>query len=171
MFPRNLDWVIEWVKAHKQLAFEFEECTSHFWVFSRTRRKDNFYRVAVGVIERYYGNASSELVIPGQVAGAIGSGASPVSFSGGSNTLVECYKEYLGSGYMRGLLDYPTFDVRLLKCCLQKTASTVFGTLDPSPMTLFVVTRLEGAEHRDWMQSKQSLKGQLRQAIYLILGW
>ena len=59
---------------------------------------------------------------------------------------------------MRGVLDYPTFDVRLLKRCLQKTASTVFGTLDPFSMTEFIVTRLKGAEHRDWMQSRQSLR-------------
>ena len=86
-----------------------------------------------GVIDRYYDDASSDLVNPGQVLCAIGSGASLVSISGGSNPLVECYKEYLGSGYMHVLLDYRTFDVRLLKRCLQKTASTVFGTLDFFP--------------------------------------
>ena len=59
---------------------------------------------------------------------------------------------------MRGLLDYPTFDVRLLKRCLHKTASTVFGTLDPFSMTEFIVTRLKGAEHCDCMQSTQSLR-------------
>ena len=94
----------------------------------------------------------------GKVLCAIGSGVYLVSISGGSNTLVECYKEYLGSGYMRGLLDYPTFDARLLKRCLQKTASTVFGTLDPFSMTEFIVTHLKGAEHRDWRQSQQYLR-------------
>ena len=59
---------------------------------------------------------------------------------------------------MRGVLEYPTFDVRLLKRCLQKTDSTVFGTLDPFSMIEFIVTRLKGAEHRDWMQSRQSLR-------------
>ena len=57
---------------------------------------------------------------------------------------------------MRGVLDYPTFDVRLLKRCLEKTASTVFERLDPFSMTEFIVTRLKGAEHRDW--SRQSLR-------------
>ena len=59
---------------------------------------------------------------------------------------------------MRGKLDYPTFDVRLLERCLQKTASTVFGTLNPFSMTEFFVTRLKGVEHHDWMQSRQSLR-------------
>ena len=59
---------------------------------------------------------------------------------------------------MRGVLDYPTFDVKLLKRCLQKTASTVFGTLRPFSMTEFIVIRLKGAEHRDWMQSRPSLR-------------
>ena len=59
---------------------------------------------------------------------------------------------------MRGVLDYPTFNVSLLKRCLQKTASVVFGTLDLFSMTEFIVTRLKGAEHRDWMHSRQSLR-------------
>ena len=158
MFPRILNRVVEWLKAHKQFGFEFEERGSYTCVFVRTWRRESFYCVAVGVIDRYHGDASSKLVIPGQVLPAIGSAASLVSISRGSITLVECYKEYLGSGYMRGLLDYPTFDVKLLKHCLQKTASTVFGTLNPFSTTEFIVTRLKGAEHRDWMQSRQSLR-------------
>ena len=154
MFPRILGRVVEWVKAHKQFGLEFEERGSRTWVFVRTRRRASFYRVAVGVIDCYHGDASSELVILGQVLSAIGSKASLVSISGGSHTLVECYKKYLGSG----LLDYPNFDVKLLKRCLQKTASTVFGTLDPFSMTEFIVTRLKGAEHRDWMHSRQALR-------------
>ena len=158
MFPRILDRVVELVKAHKQFGLEFEERDSHTWVFLRTWRKDNFYRVAVGVIDRYYGDASSKLVVFGQVLCAIGGKASPLSFSGGSNTLVECCKEYLGSGYMQELLEYPTFDVRLLKRCLEKTASAVFGTLDPFSKTEIIVTRFKGAEGRDWMLSRQSLR-------------
>ena len=158
MFPRFLDRVIECVKAHKQFGLEFEDRGSRTWVFVRTWRRDSFYRVAVGVIDRYHGDASSELVILGHVLCAVGNGASLVSISGRSHTPVESYKEYLGSGCMRGLLDYPTFDVRLLKRCLQKTASTVFGTLDPFSTTEFIMTRLKGAEHRDWMQSRQSLR-------------
>ena len=146
------------MKAHKQFGLEFEDSGSRTSVFVRTWRRDSFYRVAVGVIDRYHGNASSELVILGQVLCAVGSGASLVAISGGSHTLVECYREYLGSGCMRGVLDYPTFDVRLLKRCFHKTASTVFGALDPFSMTEFTVTRLKGAEHRDWMQSRQSLR-------------
>ena len=158
MFPRILARVVEWVRTHKQFGLEFEDRGSRTWVFVRTWRRDSFYRVAVGLIDRYHGNASSELVILGHVLSAIGSGASLVAISGGSHTLVESYKEYLGSGCLRRVLDYPTFDVRLLKRCLQKTASVVFGTLNPFSMTEFIVTRLKGAEHRDWMQSRPSLR-------------
>ena len=59
---------------------------------------------------------------------------------------------------MQRLVYYPTFDVQLLKRCLQKTASAVFGTLDPCSMTEFIITRLKGAEHCEWMQSSQSLR-------------
>ena len=34
----------------------------------------------------------------------------------------------------------------------------MFGTLNPFSMTEFIVTRLKGAEHRDWMHSRQSLR-------------
>ena len=120
MFPRILVRVNQWVKAHKQFGLQFEERGSHIWVFLRTWRKEGFHRLAVGVIDHYYGKASSELVILGHVLCAIGSGAFLVSISGGSNTLVECLEEYLLNGYMQGLLDYPIFDIRLLKRCLQK---------------------------------------------------
>ena len=158
MFPQFLGRVNEWVKAHKQLEFEFEERGSRTWVFVRTWRRDSFYRVAVVVIDRYFGDASIKLVILGPILCTIGSGASLVSISGGSHTLVECYKEYLGSECIRRLLDYPTFDIRLLKRCLQKTASTLFGTLNPFSMTEIIVTRLKCAEHRDWMHSRQALR-------------
>ena len=93
-----------------------------------------------------------------------------ISFSGGpdcgcvdslsvdSDTLVDCYRRDLGSGYTKALAEYPIFDVRLLKRCLSETASVVFGTLGPFLMTEFIVTRLKGAQHRDWMQLRQSLR-------------
>ena len=48
MFPRILDRVAEWVKAHKQFGLEFEDRGSRTGVFVRTWRRDSFYRVAVG---------------------------------------------------------------------------------------------------------------------------
>ena len=62
------------------------------------------------------------------------------------------------SGYTKTFVDYPTFDVRLLKRCLQKTAWLVFGTLDPFRMTKFMIMCLKGAENQGWMQSRQSLR-------------
>ena len=156
MFPRILNRVVEWVKAHKQFGLEIEERGSRTRVFVRTWRKNSFYRVAVVAIDRYHGGAGSELIILGQVLSATGNAASVVS--GGSHTFVECYKEFLESGYMRGLLDYPTFDVRLLEHCLEKTASTVFGTLDCFSITQFIVSRLKRTEDCDRMQSRQSLR-------------
>ena len=158
MLPRILTRVVDWVRAHRQFGVEFVTHGSATWVFVRTWKAGEFVRVAVAIIDRYYGDASSELAILSKILSAVGSGASLVSLSGGSHTLVECCKEYLGSGYTKTLVDYPVFDARLLKRCLQKTASVVFGTLDPFSMTEFIVVRLKGAEHRDWMQSRQSLR-------------
>ena len=83
MFPRILDRVVEWVKAHKQFGLEFKDRGSRTWVFVRMWRRDSFYRVAVRVIDRYLGDTNSELVILGQVLCAIGSGAFLVGTSGG----------------------------------------------------------------------------------------
>ena len=158
MLPRLLTRVVDWVRAHRQFGAEFATHGSTTWVFIRTWKAGEFVRVAVAMIDRYYGDANSELAILGKILSAVGSGISLVSLSGGSHTLVECYKEYLGSGYTKTLVDYPIFDARLLKRCLQKTASVVSGTLDLFSMTEFFVARLKGAEHRDWMQSRQSLR-------------
>ena len=98
MFPRILDRVVQWVKAHKQFGLEFQEGGSRTWVFVRTWRTDSFYRVAVGVIDRYRGDASSELVIFAQVLCAIGSGASLVSISGGHTPFWNATKSIWGAG-------------------------------------------------------------------------
>ena len=158
MPPLILTRIVYWMRAHRQFSVEFSTHCSTTWVFIRTWKAGEFVRVAVAKIDRYYGDANSELAIPGKILSAVGSGASLVSLFGGSHTLVECYREFRGSGYTKTLVDYPIFVVRLLKRCLQKTASVVFGTLDPFSMTEFLATRLKGAEHRDWMQSRQSLR-------------
>ena len=72
--------------------------------------------------------------------------------------LAEVFASYLGGGYQAKLVEYPTFDLRLLKRCLQRTASSVFGSLDPFSLTEFVVNRLKGAETRDWMASRPALR-------------
>ena len=109
------------------------------------------------VVDRFTVDATHEVTVLGSVVAAVGSSASLVAISGGSHVLADTYKEYLGSGYSHKLMDYPIFDLRLLKRCLQKVSSSVFGSLDPLSMTEFIVTRLKGAEHRDWMMSLTSL--------------
>ena len=79
---------------------------------------------------------------------AVGGSASLVAVSGVSHVLADIYGEYLGSGYSRKLVEYPLFDLRLLKRCQQKISAAVFGSLDPSSMMEFIVTRLKGRESR-----------------------
>jgi len=124
----------------------------------RTWEKGTFRRVAVDVVDRFAVDATHDLSVLGSVVSAVGSSASLVAISGGSHVLADAYKEYLGSGYSHKLVEYPIFDLRLLKRCLQKVSSSVFGSLDPFSMTEFIVTRLKGAEHRDWMKSRSSLR-------------
>ena len=158
MLPRILTRVVDWVRAHRQFSVEFATHGAATLVYMRTSKAGEFVRVALAIFDRYYGNANSELAFLGKILSAVSSGASAVSLNGGSHTLVHCYREYPGSGYTKTLVENPIFDVPLLKRCVQKTASVVFGTLDPFSMTKFIVTRLKGAEHRDWMQSRESLR-------------
>ena len=158
MLPCNLTLVVDWVKAHRQFGVEFATHGSATWVYIRRRKSGEFVRVAVAVIDRCFGDPNNEMAILGKTVTAFASGTSLVSLSGGSHTMVDCYRNYLGSGYTKTLVEYLIFDVPLLKRYLQKTASVVFGPLDPFSMTEFTVARLEGAEHGDWMQLRQSLR-------------
>ena len=67
-------------------------------------------------------------------------------------------------------MEYATFDVRLLKRCLQKTASTLFGTLDLFVIIGLIITPLKGAERREWMQSRQSLRGAVETGDFSLPG-
>ena len=124
----------------------------------RTWEKGTFRRVAVTAADRFAVDATNELSVLGSVAAAVGGSASFVAVSGGSHVLTDTYGEYFANGYRHKLVEYPIFDLRLLKRCLKKVSSSVFGSLDPFSMTEFIVTRLKGAEHRDWMMSRSSLR-------------
>ena len=158
MLPRILSRVVGWAKAHHFYSLEFEERRVALWAFMRTWEKDTFRRVAVAVIDRVSGDVTNELSVLGSVVAALGGSASLVAVSGGSHVLADTYGKYVGSGYSRKLIKYPVFDLRLLKWCLQKVSSSVFGSLDPFFMTEFIVTRLKVPEHRDWMMSHSSFR-------------
>ena len=82
----------------------------------------------------------------------------PFPGGGGSHILAETNVEYLGNGYKERLVEYPVFDLRLLKRSLQKVASSAFGCLDTFSLTEFTINRMNGAKHRDWMLSRSSLR-------------
>ena len=158
MLPRILWRVVGWAMAHHFYRLEFKERGVALWAFLRTWEKDTFRRVAVAVTDRFAVNATNDLSVLGSVVAAVGGSASLVAVSGGSHVLADTYGEFLGSGYNHKLIEYPVFDLRLLKRCLQKVSSSVFGSLDPFSMTEFIVTRLKGAEHCDWMMSLSNLR-------------
>ena len=120
-----------------------------------------FRRVCVALLSRFSANTTLEATILAKILDAAGPDTSVVSLHGDPHVLAEAFAGYLGSGYRAKLVDYPTFDLRLLKRCLQRTAASVFACLDPFSVTEFVVNRLKGAETRDWMASRPAL----RQAI------
>jgi len=119
---------------------------------------DIFWRVCVATLDRYSSDPHQEVKALGRVVDALGPEVTVASISGGSTVLVEAFCEYLGSGYRQKLIEYPFFDFRLFRRCLRRSASSVFGSLDGLSMTEFIVTRLKGAETRDWISSRPALK-------------
>ena len=124
----------------------------------RTWERSTFRRVCVAVLNRFSANTTLEATVLGKILDAAGPEAAVVSLHGGPHVLSEAFASYLGSGYQTKLIEYPTFDLRLLKRCLQRTVSFVFGSLDPFSLTEFIVNRLKGAETRDWMASRPALR-------------
>ena len=108
--------------------------------------------------DRFFIDATHDLSILGSFLAKVRGLASVVAVSGGSRVLVDTYGDYFESGYDRKLVDYPLFDLRLLKLLLQSISSSAFGSLNLCSMMKFIVTRLNGAEHRDWMMSRSGLR-------------
>ena len=149
MYPRILARVFGWVKGHWKCSIEFEERGSEIWVIVRTWERSTFRRVCVAVLNRFSPNTTLEATVLGKILDAVGPDTAVVSLHGGPHVLAEALASYLGSGYQSKLVEYSTFHLRLLKRCLQRTASSVFGSLDPFSQTEVVLNRLKGAETRD----------------------
>ena len=110
------------------------------------------------MLSRFSANTTLGATVLGKILDAAGPDAAVLLLHGGLHVLAEAFASYLGNGYQVKLIEYPTFDLRMLKRCLQRTASSVFGSLDPFSLTEFVVNRLKGAETRDWMASRPALR-------------
>ena len=157
LYPRILARVFGWVKGNEKCSIEFEERGSEIWVMVRTWERSTFRRVCVAVLSLFSANTTWEATVLGKILDAAGPDTAVVSLLGGPHVLPEAFASCLGSGYQAKLIGYPTFDLQLLKRCLQRTASSVFGSLDLFSLTEFVVNRLKGAETRDWMASRPAL--------------
>ena len=144
MNSRIFSRVFGWVKAHGQCSIEFEQRGSEIWVMVRTWERSTFCRVCVAVLSRFSAKTTLEATILGKILEAAGPDTSVLSLHGGLHVLADASASYLGSGYRAKLVEYPTFDLRLLKCCLQRNAASVFWSLDPFWKTEFVINRLKG---------------------------
>ena len=158
MYPRILSRSFNWAKSHGRCSVEFKEEGDKVRVFLRTWDVDTFKRVCVATLDCYSSDLHQEITALGGMVDALGPDVSVASISGGSTVPVEASCEYLGSGYRQKLIDYPDFDLRLFRRCLQRTSSSVFGSLDGLAMTEFIVKWLKGAETRDWMSVCPALK-------------
>ena len=157
MYPRILSRCIIWARSHGSYGVEFEEECDKVLGFLRLWDIDIFGRVCVATLGRYSSDPHQELTALGRVVDALGPDMSVASINGGSTVLVEALCEFLGKGYRQKLIDFPV-DLCLFRRCLQRTASSVFGSLDGLAMTEFIVNQPKGAETCDWMSSRPALK-------------
>ena len=139
-------------------VLSLREETESTLVFVRRWDRDTFRRVCVALLCKYTGDASREAAVLGQLMSVVGPLASLVALLGGSHMLHYTYVEFDGSSYREKLVEYPMFDLQLLKRCLQKCASVVFGSLDQFLMTEVIIVRLKAAEHRNWMASRHAMR-------------
>ena len=158
MYPRILSCVFGWVKADGKCSIEFEERVSEIRVMARTWERSTIRRVSVPVLRPFSTTTTVEATILGDILDADGPDTSIVSLHGGPHVLVQALASYSGSGYRTKLVEYRTFDLRLMKHCLQRTGASVSGSLDPFSMKEFVVNRLKGENTRDWKASRPSLR-------------
>ena len=153
--PRILSRVLSWAKGHGQWSIEFDECGSEICVMVGEL---HVRCVCVAFLSRFSANTTLEATILGKILDAAGSEASAVSLHGCPHVLAEAFASCSGIGYLAKLVDYPTFDLRLMKHGLQRTAASVFGNLDPFSGIEFVVNRLMGTETQDRMASRHALR-------------
>ena len=149
MYLRILSRCINWTKSHRSCSVKFEEQGDEVWVSLRTWERDIFLKICVATLHCYS---------LGRIVESLAPDVSVVSISGGWTILVEAFCEYLGSGSRQKLIDYPSFNLHLFKRCLQRTAFSVFGSLDGLAGTESIVNWLKGAETRDWMSSRPDLR-------------
>ena len=149
---------INWAKSHGSCSVVLDEEGDKVRVFLRTWEIAFFRRVSVATLDRYSSDPYQEIAVLGRIVDALGLNVSVMSISGESTMLMEAFCECLGSGYRQKLIDYPSFDLRLFKRCLERRDCSVFGSLDGFAMTENIVNRLKGSETRDWMSSRPALK-------------
>ena len=158
MYPRILSRCLNWARSHGNCSVGFEEEGDKVRVFLHTWDVDTFRPVCVATLDRYSSHPHREVTALGRMVNALGPDVSVASITGALTVLLEAFCEYLGNGYSQKLIDYPVFDLRFFRRCLQRTSSSVFGSLDGLAITEFIVNRLKGAETRDWMSSRPALE-------------
>ena len=156
IFPRILRHIVDRNNAHNCQIIEFEKRGLHSWVFVGTRDK-NFCRcVCRAVLENFTSYATSEFAILGHVISSVDATVLIVSIVGGYIFLNEIYSTYIGSENQRKLIHSPNFFLRLLKRYMQQSSSALFVSIVTFSLTEF--QSLKGAENRDWMISRTTLR-------------
>ena len=158
MSSRVLSLGSNWAKSDGNCGIEFEERGEKFWIFPRTWQENVFHVVSLATLDLSSGDKNSAVKILGQFIDALGPDVAVAALSGKSEALAEAFSNYVAHGYRQKLIDYPTFHHRLSRRRRQRTALSVFSTLDPILTKEIIIIRLKGAETRYCMASGSALR-------------
>ena len=112
----------------------------------RRWQKIEFQRLCSAILDLLSDDPQHKFTVLLRIVVAPGRDVSMVALIDGSNSLTEAFSSYLSSGYSGKLIDYPVFDLRLFKRCLQWTASSIFESLEDFSITESIMNRLKGAK-------------------------
>ena len=133
MYPRTLSQDSRRIKADGTCIVEFGERGTEIWVFVWTWETSTYRRVFVAVLSRFSSDTTSEDTMLGPIIDAAGPDVTTASIHGGPRVFTKAFANCLGNGYRSKLVEYQVFDIRLFERCLQRTAESMFGNLDPFP--------------------------------------
>ena len=116
----------------------------------------------MAVLSKYNGEASHDGAVHRRLLSAVGPSVLLISLVVGSHMLRDTFIKLAGIWCEEKLLDCPVFNFCLLKSCLSRCASVVFGSLFTFFVMASILVRLGGAEHRDCIASRHSFDTSVR---------
>ena len=158
MYPRILSKFFTWVESHGCCGVEFQEPREHIWALFRCSDDSQFCRVCVANLSCLAAVWGKRRLCRDDSLTQLVPTFAWSWYPAVPMLLLRRLSHYWEVGISRNLWNTPFFELHPFERCLQRTASSMFGTLDAYSMTEFIAKRLKNAGEHDWIVSRQALK-------------